>query len=120
METLVNNLFVLLIYTGAGILVKALTGSELAPLAPWGVFFIHIAQIAVEVCQYAGQAGLFPSLALILPHGFLEIPGLVLACAAGSRLSKGKRIFFHLPMAVALIAAGAWVETCFTPLPLTH
>lgn len=120
MAILVNNLFVLLIYTGAGILVKALTGSRLAPLAPCGVFIVHMGKIAVEICQYAGQEGLLPCLALVLPHGCLEIPGLILACAAGSRLCKGKKISLHLTAAVALIMAGAWVETCVTPFPLTH
>ena len=120
METLVINLFVLLIYALAGVFVKVLTGSRLAPLAPWGAFFVHMAQVAVEVCQYACQAGLLPCLALTLPHGCLEIPGLVLACVVGSRLSLGKKIGFYLPAAAALIVAGAWVETSVTPFPLTH
>ncbi|MDD3074139.1 MAG: stage II sporulation protein M [Eubacteriales bacterium] len=120
MEILINNLFVLLIYAGAGVLVKALTGSRLAPLVPWCVFIVHMGQIAVEICQYAGQAGTLPCLALILPHGCLEIPGLVLACAVGSRLSLGRKINHHLPAAVILISVAAWVETCITPFPLAH
>ena len=107
METLVNNLFVLLIYALAGILVKALTGSRLAPLAPWGVFIVHLCQIAAGICQYAGQKGLLPCLALVLPHGCLEIPGLILACAAGSRLCKGKKISLQLTAAAALILVAA-------------
>lgn len=120
MEILVNNLLVLLIYAGAGLLVKALTGSRLAPLAPWGVFIVHMAMSGVEAYRYAAQAGVLPCLAYVLPHGILEIPGLMLACAVGSRLSLGRKIFPHLALAITLIVLGAWVEVNVTPFPLTR
>jgi uncharacterized membrane protein SpoIIM required for sporulation len=119
-EILVNNLLVLLIYAGAGLLVKALTGSSLAPLAPWGVFIAHMAMSGVEAYRYATQAGVLPCLAYVLPHGILEIPGLMLACAVGSRLSLGRKIFPHLALAITLIVLGAWVEVNVTPFPLTR
>ena len=74
MEILVNNLLVLLIYAGAGLLVKALTGSSLAPLAPWGVFIAHMAMSGVEAYRYATQAGVLPCLAYVLPHGSWRYP----------------------------------------------
>lgn len=118
MEILANNLLVLLIYAVAGILVKVLTGSKLAPLAPWGVFIVHMAMSGFEIYQYAVQEGLLPCLALVLPHGTFEIPGLILACAVGSRLSLGKKIFPLMALAITLIALGAWVEEYITPFPL--
>ena len=105
MEILINNLVVLLIYAGAGLLVKALTGSR-PPLAPWE-YLLPMAMSGVEAYRYA-TGRVLPCLAYVL-HGILEIPGLMLACAVGSRLSLGRKIFPTWPWQLpSLSLAPGW------------
>lgn len=115
MDILLNNLIVLAIYTGAGVLVKGITGSKLAPFAPWGVLLIHLGQVVGKLWAYSGAGGCLRCLALILPHGCFETVGLVLACIAGTRLVQKKQISRHLIAAVAFILVAAWLETTTGP-----
>lgn len=120
MSVLANNLLVLIVYSGAGLLVGAVASKRLAPLAPWAIFAVHLAQIGLKSARYACQDGVLPFLALTLPHGIFEIPGLFLACIAGSRLCRNREARGCLVAAAVLILAGAWVETRLTPFPLAH
>lgn len=112
-----NNLFVLLIYCLAGILVKAISGSKLAPFAPWAVFSLHMAQAIIVFFAYASNSGFLPCLAFVLPHAWLEVSGFVFGCQAGSRLCWGRRPFSLIAAATVLIIISAWVETYITPFP---
>jgi len=114
----VNNLFVLLIYGTAGLLVLYLTGSKLAPYAPWAVFGIHILQVLMKLLINIHVLGLLPCLALVLPHAWLELTGFSIGCSAGTNFCKGKQPFLALAAAGVLLVLAAFVETYITPFPL--
>ena len=116
----VNNLYVLLIYGTAGVLVASLTGSKLAPFASWAVFSIHMVQVSLTFWLDVRWLGLLPCLALVIPHGGVEILGLVMGCSVGSKLSKGQRPYRLMTAAVLMIIIGAYIETYITPFPLEH
>lgn len=114
----INNLFVLLIYASAGLIILRLTGSKFAPLAPWAVFSVHIVQISIAFFSHVSCLGLFPCLALVLPHAWAELSGFCLGCYAGSKLCYGNRLQGQLLAAAALIVAAAFLEAHITPFPL--
>jgi len=116
----INNLFVLSVYCISGLLVSSVTRSKLAPVAPWGVFSVHMVQTIVIFISHTHWMGLLPCLALVLPHAWLEIPGLVLGCIAGVKLYRGQRPFTLIAVAAMLIIIAAYVETYITPFPLGH
>jgi hypothetical protein len=119
-EITVNNLFVLAIYAGAGLLVRYLTGSKLAVAAPWAVYGAHIIQAALRFAADCRDLGILPCLALVLPHAWLELAGYSLGCWAGSRLSRNRRPLRQLALAAGLVILGAFTETFITPFPLGH
>lgn len=116
MEILANNLLVFFVYVGAGLLVKHLTGSKLAPYAPWAIFCLHLCLVVFRLQAYIHHDGVLFCLRGILPHGLFEIPGLILGCTTGTQLSMGRKNTPCLLMGAALIAAGAWLETSLSPL----
>jgi len=120
METALNNLWVLVIYTGAGLLVLKLTGSKLAPFSPWAVFGLHLINVIIAFSESASCLGVMPCLALVLPHAGLEITGLCLGCIAGCRMCRNLRPYGIVAAAVALVLAGAYVEAYVTPFPLAR
>lgn len=117
MDILANNMLVLIIYAFSGVLVRTITGSKLSTLVPWCIFSIHLLQTGRQLYQYIVQAGVYSGLAYTLPHAWLEIPGLVLACIAGSRLCRGKKALLPLSGAATFITLGAVVEVFVTPFP---
>lgn len=116
-QIVINNAFVMLIYATAGILVLRITKSELAVWAPWGVFALHCLKILYDLAYTASATGWLMPLALTLPHGCLEIPALALSCWTGSELVRGRRQFAVALLCLALMVAGAAVETWVTPAP---
>lgn len=120
MDITVNNLIVLGIYAGAGLLVRHLTGSKLAVAAPWGVFGGHLTLVAFQFAAHCRDLGILPCLALVLPHAWLELAGYSLGCWAGSRLCLNHRPLRQLVIAVGLVILGAFTETFITPFPLGH
>lgn len=118
MEILANNLLVFFVYVGAGLLVELATGSKFAPYAPWAVFCLHLGLISFRLHSYISTDGLRHCLSAILPHGLFEIPGLALGCTAGTQLSMGRSHAPCLLIGIALVVAGAWLETCLPPLYL--
>lgn len=119
-EIAANNLFVLLIYCLAGVLILMLTGSKLAPIGPWAVFSVHMIQATIIFISHVSCLGLLPCLAMVLPHGCLEFTGLALGCSAGSKLCFGRRPVFQLAAAAVLILMASYVEIYVTPAPLSH
>jgi uncharacterized membrane protein SpoIIM required for sporulation len=113
----INNLFVLLIYCVAGVLIWFCTGSKLAALGPWAVFAIHLVQAGITLTAAAQWMGWLPCLALVIPHGWIELIGLALGCTAGTKLYRGHRPYMLAAIAAAIIVLGAYVETYITPFP---
>lgn len=113
-----NNLFVLFTYFIAGQMVFAVTGSRLARLAPWAVFSIHHVRVALAFAGFSRTLGLLPCLALTLPHAWLELTGYCLGCAAGSKISMGRRPILLVAASAAVIVAAAAIEAYITPFPL--
>jgi len=112
-----NNLTVLLIYICAGILVMGCTKSKLAPYVPWVIFLIHLVQISILFGSAAASMGWLPCLALVLPHGWLEISGLVMGCRAGSKLCLGAKPYKLILISTIAIILGAYIESHITPFP---
>lgn len=118
-DILFNNMFVTLIYCIAGVLVRGITKSKLAPWAPWGIFALHAINTLCYVIQAGAYLGWRGALALTLPHGCIEVPALMLGCWVGSELVQGRHRFSAALLALMLLTAGAAVETWVTPFPLT-
>lgn len=119
-EILLNNLFVLLIYASAGLVVRHLTGIRLGAMAPWLVFGAHLVQIGVRVLNACQALGTLPCLALLLPHAWIELSGFSLGCWAGNRLYRGQLPLRQLAAAAVLIAVAAYTEAYITPFPFGH
>ena len=120
LDIAVNNLFVIFIYCISGVLVWHFAQSTLAPIAPWAVFSTHIVHSAITMANAASWMGWLPCLALVIPHGWIELTGLTLGCIAGTSFSKGQRPYPLVFAAATLILLGAYVEAYITTFPFSH
>lgn len=89
--------------------------------------------VGVVAGYFSSEAGIFSILLLLIPHGILEIPAVLLSCAYGVELGigfyrtlKGKKLDLREEMydkikkfgrnVVPILAIAAVVETYVTPL----
>lgn len=115
---LLNNTFVLLVYSLSGVLVKNITGSRLAPWVPWGIITVHALEVMAIFWAASLDWGILTSLALVLPHGVLEAPALLGACVVGGKMTQGYRPLGLLLLCWLLLLVAAAIEVWVTPFPL--
>jgi uncharacterized membrane protein SpoIIM required for sporulation len=85
---------------------------------PWGIITMHTLEVVAIFRVASLDWGILTSLALVLPHGVLEVPALLGACVVGGSMARGHRPLKLLLLCWLLLLVAVAIEVWVTPFPL--